>query len=445
MRCNGNCFQKIVKMQKNIYAPLLRARTFGCKVNFCDTNALVEVLADAGFRRAGKGEKAELEIVNTCTVTARSVQKARGLIRRIRAENPLAFILVTGCAVRMGEPALRRMPEADHLAGDLDSAAEIACHRFGLPAPRPVSGGIDPRRTRTFIKIQDGCEAFCTYCIVPHVRGAERSLPAAEVIERVKSALDSGHREIVLSGTHLGRYADASTGGLPGLLRLIDDIGGEFRVRLSSIEPLEVSDELLDVMGSSKIFCPHFHLPLQSGSDRMLAAMGRPYSISRFLETVDRIRASLENPAITTDLMVGFPGEEEADHAETLRAVARARFARTHVFVFSPRPGTPAAKMQGAVNGPTARRRSREVRAASAETAAAFRRGLVGRTVEVLPEKSRGGVLEGFCRRYQRVRFKDCDDLLGRLLPVYIIGTGEGGDGILEGRPVYGREETGDA
>lgn len=425
-------------MQKNNYHPTFRARTFGCKVNFCDTTALSEALESCGFRRVSDGQIPDAEIVNTCAVTARGVQKARRLIRQLRASNPNAFIVVTGCAVRMGEKHLLHMDEPDRLAADPAQAAEMLCRRFGLDPPGAIGGGVDPGRTRTFVKVQDGCNAFCAYCVVPYVRGRERSIPVREVLDHVEAALESGHREIVLSGTHLGRYgADCEGDGLPELLATIAALGDGFRVRLSSIEPLEVSDELLDVMGSSKIFCPHLHLPLQSGSDAVLSAMGRPYTSEKFLETVESIRKGLDDPAITTDILVGFPGETDADHRRTLEVAGRAGFARAHVFVFSPRPGTRAEKLAGRVEGSIARRRSRDARRLCAKSAAVYRRRLVGRAAQVLPEKSTGGMLEGFCERYQRVRLAGSNDLLGRLVPIYIIGMGEE---ALEGRMASGRE-----
>ena len=441
MRLPRKCFQKIVEMHKKTRRPTFRARTFGCKVNFCDTAALAETLEKCGFRRVCDGQIPDVEIVNTCAVTARGVQKARRLIRKLRASNPNAFIVVTGCAVRMSEEHLLHMDEPDRLAPDPPQAAEELCRRFGLDPPGAIGGGVDPDRTRTFVKVQDGCNAFCSYCVVPYVRGRERSIPVREVLESVKAALESGHREIVLSGTHLGRYgANCEGDGLRELLARIAALGDGFRVRLSSIEPLEVSDELLDMMGSSKIFCPHLHLPLQSGSDAILSAMGRPYTSEDFLETLDRIRNRLHDPAITTDILVGFPGETDADHRRTLEVAGRAGFSRAHVFVFSPRPGTPAEKLAGRVEGGIARRRSREVRRLCAESAAVYRRRLVGRVAEVLPEKSTGGMIEGLCRRYQRVRFKGSNDLLGRLVPIYIIGVGEARGQALEGRIASGRE-----
>ncbi|MCD6406053.1 MAG: MiaB/RimO family radical SAM methylthiotransferase [Planctomycetes bacterium] len=420
-------------MPENIWPPAIRAHTFGCKVNFCDTNALLEAAAESGFKRAPEGSQAAVEIINTCAVTARSVQKARGLIRHIRAANRRAAIVVTGCAVRTREKTLLEMPEPDAFCDSVRTTLEYVCRLYGLRSAR-LAAGFDPARTRAFLKVQEGCDAFCSYCVVPYARGKPRSVPEEEVLSAFQRALESGYREIVLTGTHLGIYGrDIPPASLPSLMQRIDALSGGFRVRTSSIEPREVSDELLDVMGSSKTFCPHLHVPLQSGSNRILQAMGRPYGREEFLETLGRARSALNNPAITTDIMAGFPGETERDHLDTLDLMRQAGFTRAHVFVFSPRSGTAAVGLAGRVDGRLAKHRSGEIRALAEESARTFRRSLFSERLEVLPEVSKDGFLEGFCRRYQRVRIKKKRELLGTLVNVYI--TGESGDGkALESR-----------
>ncbi len=420
-------------MPENIWPPTIRAHTFGCKVNFCDTNALLEAAVESGFKRAPDSSQAAVEIVNTCTVTARSVQKARGLIRHIRAANRHATIVVTGCAVRTGENTLLEMPEADTFCDQVTTTLEYICRLYGL-SPASLSAGFDPGRARAFLKVQEGCDAFCSYCVVPYARGKPRSVPEKEVLSAFRRALESGYREIVLTGTHLGIYGrDIPPASLPTLLHKIDALGDDFRVRTSSIEPCEISDELLGIMGSSKTFCPHLHVPLQSGSNRILRAMGRPYRREEFLETLDRARSRLNNPAITTDIIAGFPGETERDHLDTLETMHQARFARAHVFVFSPRPGTAAARLDGRVDARVARSRAAEIRALAEQSASSFRQSLFSERLEVLPEVNQDGFIEGFCRRYQRVRIEEKRELLGTLVSVYI--TGGSGDGkALKGR-----------
>lgn len=421
-------------MSKNNPYPTVRIRTLGCKVNFCDSAGLVEMLVESGFARAGKDAPADVEIVNTCAVTARGVQKARRLIRRVRSEAPGALIAAVGCAVRMGEKHLVEMPQTDLLCTTMQQAGQLICRRFGLE-PAAASSGFDPERTRAFVKVQDGCDASCAYCVVPLVRPRAKSVPQDEALARVERALELGHREIVLSGTHLGRYgADLACASLPRLLERIASLGGAFRVRLSSIEPLEVSDELLDVMASSERICQHLHLPLQSGSDRVLRLMRRPYTAAEYMDTVERVRQRLDTPALTADIIAGFPGESERDHRATLELIGRARLARAHVFVFSPRPGTAAWSMGDRVDGRVAAGRSRQIRSLCEKSAEEFRRGLLGKTVEVLPENETDGFLEGFCRRYQRVRFPGGHELLGRLVRLKIVGEGGEDTVTMEGR-----------
>jgi len=421
-------------MSDNSFTPKIRVRTLGCKVNFCDSNLLLEALAEAGFERAPEGRSADVELINTCAVTARSVAKARTLIRRVRSENTNAPILVTGCAARLKEDAFKGVGEADGVFPWPKDAVEWLKKRFGRDAsPRVQSQAPQPGRTRAFVKIQDGCRSCCSYCIVPTVRGAPKSVPPQRVLQLIRRALEGHHNEIVLCGIHLGQYGrDRRAGSLADMMREIALMQGTFRIRLSSIEPLEATEELLAVMASSDRFCPHLHLPLQSGSDRVLAAMGRPYTSREFLEVVDRSRRFLNNPAITTDIMVGFPGETEEDHRATLEVIRTVGFARGHVFIFSPREGTPAARMPGRMSAPEARRRSAEARAACARTAADFRRGLAGTIAAVVVEKASGGWAEGLCGRYQRVRVPGPRELLGRIVDLYIIRDSVGG--VLEGR-----------
>jgi threonylcarbamoyladenosine tRNA methylthiotransferase MtaB len=432
---------KMQKIAPNASAPTVRVTTLGCKVNFCDGNALLAALVTAGFAATADGRPADVEVLNTCAVTSRSVQKARCLIRRVRAANPSAVVLVTGCAARLPERALHSIPEADDVCLSAPDVLAWLGGRYGIDTPgRPAQGGLDPGRTRAFVKVQDGCEAFCSYCVVPLVRGACRSVEPEMAAALVREAVERGYREVVLCGIHLGHYGrDLSGVSLAGLVRDVAALPGRFRVRLSSIEPLEVTPELLQVMSAGDRFCPHLHLPLQSGSDAVLKAMRRPYTAGQYLEIVEMARKILNNPAITTDIMVGFPGETEADHLSTLEVAARAGFARVHTFVFSPRRGTSAADMPGRVPAPDARRRSLEVRAACASTALRFRKTLVGTTAEVIVESAAGGFAEGLCRRYQRVRFPGGRELIANAASVYIIGDG-GAGGVLEARPAS-REE----
>ena len=403
-------------------------------MNFCDGGELVEALARAGFRTAEGNEPADVEVVNTCALTVRSVQKARMLVRQVRAGGPESIVIVTGCAARLAEGAFAGMKEADAVCASMGEVVDWVTARRGGGKPEPSTGRGDARRTRAFVKVQDGCEANCSYCVVPLVRGRAKSTPVEEAVRKIREAAERGHREVVICGIHLGWYGrDVGGESLAGLLERVGRVEGEFRVRLSSIEPLEVTGELLGVMAGSERFCAHLHLPMQSGSDAVLRAMGRPYTLADYERVVERARKALNNPAITTDIMVGFPGESEGDHERTVEAARGIGFARGHVFVYSAREGTHAAEMGGRVDARTARRRSSEVREGCARTAAAFRMSLVGSRANVLVERACGGEAEGLCERYQRVRVRTRSTRAGEVVRVFIVGEVTG-QGILEGR-----------
>jgi len=395
------------KKKDNFAGPSVRVRTLGCKVNFCDGRALLDALTAAGLPTRTGGLPADIEVVNTCAVTARSVQKARSLIRRLRKANPAPSIIVTGCAARVPEDAFSKVPEADAICPFPRDVIAWLARRYGIPVTELPPGSLDFDRTRAFVKIQDGCQAGCAYCVVPAARGVQKSLEASEALRLVTEAVERGYHEVVICGIHLGQYGrDLGGTSLVDIMRAIAGIRGRFRVRLSSIEPLEVTDALLEVMGAGERFCPHLHLPLQSGSDKILKAMGRPYGAGEYFEVLERARRFLNNPAITTDIMVGFPGETPEDHRLTVEAIRKAGFARAHVFMFSARPGTRAALMPDRVAGREARRRSLEARCAGSESARTFRRTLTGTVAQVVVESVEDNLAEGLCRRYQRVRFR---------------------------------------
>ena len=446
----------------------MRARTFqvvsfGCKVNQAEGESLAARLRGQGLEEAAAGRPARLVIVNTCSVTGEAARQARQCVRR--AIRTGAAVVVTGCAAHPAaqDAALRAIPEVLFLEPDKDRVAERLTERgtrnpelgaqgreaVALPAVAGselrVPGSAFSSRARALLKIQDGCPASCAYCIVPKVRPAVRSLAPAEAAGRVEALVAAGCREIVLCGIHLGLYgADLSRpaeGGMPtpplrghvlsrdpehahgrsavgmppgqGARPLLHDLidrllalPGRWRLRLSSVEPMEVTDALLARLAARPDrLCPHLHVPLQSGSDAVLERMSRPYTAGEFLAVVERIRRALPRPAMTTDVLVGFPGETGADHGETLRVCREAAFSRIHVFPFSKRPGTPAAALCPEVPRAVIRARGREVAALGDELAARFRRDLVGSAAEVVIERRLpGGAAEGMSERYVRVR-----------------------------------------
>ncbi|MEW6073413.1 MAG: MiaB/RimO family radical SAM methylthiotransferase [Planctomycetota bacterium] len=393
-----------------------RLVTFGCKANQYDSQRLREALVRRGWREEAEGSP-ELVILNTCTVTGEAGRQARQLVRRLARANPTARIAVTGCHATSDAAALRALPG---VAWVLARAAEKEpAHLLSLlgHAPDPLDLGIPPGitalagHTRAFLKIQDGCDMRCAFCIIPAVRGRNRSRPAEEIAAELRRLLASGHREIVLCGIHIGHWGrdlGARLGALVARLAAIEaeDAAGrpiDWRLRLSSIEATEVDSELLAAMARHpRRIAPHLHLPLQSGDDGVLRRMRRAYRAEQYLAASARIRAALDRPALSADVMLGFPGEDEAAFLKTLAALRAAGIARVHAFPFSPRPGTAAARPAeiGRPVAPAAlRERRARLAALGAELAAHYRASLAGARETLVWEGE-----YGLAGRYQRVR-----------------------------------------
>lgn len=395
-------------------------KTFGCKVNQYDSQLLDDGLSAVGLLPVATDEHPDLVVVNTCAVTARSEAKARRFIRKCLRENPETTVLITGCAGRRAPeqwrevapaepPRLLIVPQPSQIARAL---AEAGLLPGGVVRPAFLPSHISTfaAHDRAFVKVQDGCQSFCSYCIVPFVRPRLWSKPVGEVVEEVAHLSQAGYGEVVLVGVHLGLYGGEADGKsrLADLVRRLLEETDVGRLRLSSIEPQEVSDQLIEVVAGSPRVCPHFHLPLQSGDDRVLKAMNRRYTVREYLDTLERIAGRVNLPAFTTDVLVGFPGEGEEEFRHTLEACRQAGFSRIHVFPFSPRPETSAATLPGRPPEHLVARRERELLALAAELARSYRKQFVGEEVEVLVESRREsatGMLTGVTERYLRVRF----------------------------------------
>jgi len=368
---------------------LYRTITLGCKVNQYETELLGEGLRRLGYRPAGVGEAAQLCAVNTCTVTAESDAKSRKAIRQLARENPGAEIVVMGCYATRAADELARLPGVVDVLTDKRQIPEWLARRGLLDPPRGI--GRFGRRHRAYVKVQDGCRMPCAYCIIPRVRPKLSSRPADAVEEEVRGLIDAGYREVVLTGIHLGHYgADGGEQrpGLPELVERLAQLPGEFRLRLSSLEAAEVDDRLLAVMAAyPRRICPHLHLSLQSGSDTVLQRMRRRDTVEQFGVRCEEIRRRLDQPALTTDLIVGFPGESDAEFDETCRLVRRIGFAKVHLFRFSPRQGTAAADMPGQIDGKTKRERMRVLEHSCEHSRRWYLESLVGRRLEVLVEE----------------------------------------------------------
>jgi threonylcarbamoyladenosine tRNA methylthiotransferase MtaB len=372
----------------------VRLESVGCRLNIGEIEAMARNLARQGHRVVGPGEPAELSILNTCTVTSIASKKSRQLIRQMRRTNPAAPIIATGCDVEI-EPQLARDAGVDLIVPnrDKDRLLDLA-EAAGLlrdPAPdhdAPIFYGPgNGLRTRAFLKIQDGCDHRCAFCVTTIARGQGRSLAANELVDRVRALLDDGYREVVLTGVHLGSYGH-DLGQRQGLRTLVKRMLEETpvpRLRLSSLEPWDLDSEFFDLFSSSRLQ-PHVHLPLQSGCDATLRRMARRITTSEFACLVATARSAVPNLAVSTDVIVGFPGETDGEFEESLAFIDEMAFSRLHVFRYSRREGTPAAVMPDQIPGSVAHQRSRRVHQLGAELEASFNHRLVGGTFDVLWE-----------------------------------------------------------
>jgi len=423
--------------------PSFFIQQFGCRATQADGAALERQLLDRGCAAASTSATADIVVVNTCTVTASADAQARDAIRKLHAANPAVRVVVTGCYAQRAPGELAALPGVAWVVGNshkpqipllvdslstaasaespsnffpaaaLRSGSTVPFHSFaGAPHPSrprrgaapelgkiltgnifdrteflsaPVLGG-EGNHTRPTLKIQDGCNSRCSYCVIPFVRGRSRSLPPDAVVQEIQQLSETGYREIVLSGINLGTYGrDLSPRvEFEDLLRRILEETVVERLRISSIEPLDVTQDLVSLFASTDRLAQHFHMPLQSASDRILAAMHRWYRAEHYARRIELIREHLTHAAIGADVITGFPGESEADHAATLAFIESLPFAYLHVFSFSKRPGTKAATLSNEVPGALIKRRARELRALGEKKAAAFRKSQLGRTLRVL-------------------------------------------------------------
>jgi threonylcarbamoyladenosine tRNA methylthiotransferase MtaB len=412
--------------------------TLGCKVNQCESAALSGLLEMAGCQPAGPEAANDLVVINTCTVTGKAAMQSRQAIRRAVRNHPDAVIVVTGCYAQTAPEEIQRIEGVDYIVGHGDKLhiAELVCRAASMPAaPAVVSSDISRQckfepfpsvapddRTRAFLKIQDGCNAFCTYCIVPYARGRSRSMPADDVKLHLDRLSGMGFREVVLTGIHLGAYGKdlEPRTSLAELTASVDRKRTMPRLRLSSIEPTEVDTDLIDLMAAPRTsLCPHWHIPLQSGDNDILKRMGRPYTREIFSQTITDIHRAIPHAAIGADILVGFPGEDDAAFNRTVALVEELPVAYLHVFPFSPRKGTPAAGLKPRVRESIVKQRCRHLRKLSEEKKARFYHDNVGRVVEVLVESVRSSGARGLSENY---------------LPVVVPGTGQAANAIVRAR-----------
>ncbi len=418
--------------------------TMGCKVNQYDTDAMHETMHRNGYSIVDANDIADVYVVNTCTVTNVADQKARKSIRRIIRQNPKAKVLVTGCYAESDRKTVEEIPgvtfvfgnrEKADFQGYLDKLRESELLQIEPIRHDPVreharfSAGIShtSRRTRALIKVQDGCSAFCTYCIIPYVRGRMTSRRLTDIVNEAERIAASGYKEIVITGVHLGAYGlDIDrTVDIGDILEGIHPIEGIERIRFSSIEPMNFPDDLVDRMAVLPKCMPHFHIPLQAGNDKTLRQMRRRYTTAQYARLAEKLRDAFPDVGITTDVMVGFPGESDRDFEESLDFVQEIGFSQLHVFRYSPRRGTPAADYSNQIPPGVSAARSARMIELGHRLGSAFKRRMLGKKTDVLVEDSREGKmgqLAGFTPNYLRVLLDVPESEINRIASVKLAG-----------------------
>lgn len=406
--------------------------TLGCKLNFSETSSIGTTLKAAGIRTARKGEKADIVVVNTCSVTEVADKKCRQAIHRLTREHPGAFVVVTGCYAQLNPQTVAHIDGVDIVLGT-DQKGDILTHLNNLEKRRvgevitsdlkeirtfiPSCSRGD--RTRYFLKVQDGCDYFCTYCTIPFARGRSRNGTIASLVAQAEQTVAEGGKEIVITGVNVGDYGKTTQESFLDLIEALDKVKGIDRYRISSIEPDLLTDEIIDFVARSRAFMPHFHLPLQSGSDDVLQLMHRRYDTALFAHKIRKIKERIPNAFIGVDVMVGTRGETEARFEESYRFVESLEVTQLHVFSYSERPGTQALKIDYVVPPEEKHRRSQLLLALSEEKTHAFYERHIGKEAVILAEKAKvSRPMHGFTDNYIRVEIAHRHTLDNRLVRV---------------------------
>ncbi len=403
-------------------------QTVGCKLNRAETDSLARKFFEAGYQVVAPDQATDIYLLNTCTVTHIADHKCRKLLRLAHRRNPDALIVVTGCYAERVPVELGSIEGVGLIIGNRDKERTVEIiedkangHRARRKRSSPQN---PPLRTRALVKIQEGCSQPCSFCVVPRVRGPEVSRPQEEVVAEVKTRVAEGYKEVVLTGSRIGRYRPGE--GLQGLIMHILEESDVQRLRLSSLEPSDLTPDLLRLWEDSRL-CPHVHLPLQSGSDSVLERMGRAYSTAAYERAVSLARNAIPNLALTTDIMVGFPGECEGKFNESYRFCERMGFAGLHIFPYSPRPGTRAAGMANTVGDGEKRRRTHLMLDLAEGSSRRFRGRFLGQRMSVLWEGEKDGIWFGLTDNYLRVFMPRQEQLANELLTTNLVALHDGG------------------
>lgn len=413
--------------------------TLGCKVNHYETEAIWQLFKDANYERVEFETNADVFVINTCTVTNTGDKKSRQIIRRAIRQNPDAVVCVTGCYAQTSSAEIMEIPGVDIVVGTQDRHKLLDYIQQFQDERQPINGVGNIMKNRTYeelevpyftdktrasLKIQEGCNNFCTFCIIPWARGLMRSRDPEKVVEQATQLVNSGYKEIVLTGIHTGGYGqDLKNYNLAQLLRDLDTIEGLERMRISSIEASQLTDEVIDVIGNSNKVVRHLHIPLQSGSDDVLKRMRRKYTMAHFSERLTKLHQALPDLAVTSDVIVGFPGESEDEFQETYDFIVNHHFSELHVFPYSPRIGTPAARMDNQIDEETKNVRVHKLISLSNQLAKEYASKFEDEVLEVIPEEmgEEPHTLVGYADNYMKVRFEGDDSLIGQIVKVKIV------------------------
>lgn len=421
--------------------------TLGCKVNHYETEAIWQLFKEAGYERKDYESKADVYVINTCTVTNTGDKKSRQVIRRAIRHNPDGVICVTGCYAQTSPAEIMAIPGVDIVVGTQDRHKLLGYIEEYRRERQPINGvgnimkarvfeELDvpafTDRTRASLKIQEGCNNFCTFCIIPWARGLLRSRDPEEVINQAQQLVDAGYKEIVLTGIHTGGYGeDLKDYNFAKLLKELDErVAGLKRIRISSIEASQITDEVIEVLDQSDKIVRHLHIPLQSGSNTVLKRMRRKYTMEFFAERLTKLKKALPGLAVTSDVIVGFPGETEEEFMETYNFVKDHQFSELHVFPYSKRTGTPAARMEDQVDENVKNERVHRLIALSDQLAKEYASAYEGDVLEIIPEESfkeqdgTHNLYVGYTDNYMKVVFEGTEDMIGRLVKVKITKVG---------------------
>ncbi|MEK3797824.1 tRNA (N(6)-L-threonylcarbamoyladenosine(37)-C(2))-methylthiotransferase MtaB [Peribacillus sp. FSL H8-0477] len=420
--------------------------TLGCKVNHYETEAIWQLFKAEGYERKEYESTADVYVINTCTVTNTGDKKSRQVIRRAIRSNPDAVIAVTGCYAQTSPAEIMAIPGVDIVVGTQDRTKLLGLIEQFKVERQPINGVRNIMKTRVYeeldvpaftdrtrasLKIQEGCNNFCTFCIIPWARGLMRSRDPQEVLKQAQQLVDAGYKEIVLTGIHTGGYGeDMKDYNLAMLLRdLEEQVHGLKRIRISSIEASQISDEVIEVLANSKKVVPHLHIPIQSGSDTVLKRMRRKYSMDYFADRLVKLHKALPGLAVTSDVIVGFPGETEEEFLETYHFIKNHKFSELHVFPYSKRTGTPAARMENQVDEEIKNERVHRLITLSDQLAKEYASRYEGEIVEVIPENrfnenQEQGLYEGYTDNYLKVVFPGSEEMIGEVVKVKITKSG---------------------